>query len=144
MERKGHQRSVQGAVLHARLPQSRDEYPTQGNGRAALHYTAGYGNVEATLQLLDAGADVDVTDKAGMTPLHFAAQMGQRDTTELLLQRRANPFLIVMRGIHKGRLAIDLSSGRSTDLKKRLTDAMSNMCDSAALALPRRLSSAAL
>ena len=27
--------------------------------------------------LLDAHADVDVADKAGMTPLHFAAQMGQ-------------------------------------------------------------------
>ena len=44
-----------------------------------------------------------------------------------MLLHRANPFLIVTRGIHKGRLAIDLSSTRSLDLKKRLTDAMSNM-----------------
>ena len=79
------------------------------------------------LQLLDAGADIDVTDKAGMTPLHFAAQMGQRATAELLLQRRANPFLIVTRGIHKGRLAIDFaSSSRAQDLNKALAEAMSN------------------
>jgi ankyrin repeat protein len=58
----------------------------QGNGRAALHYTAGYGNVDATRRLLDSGANVDVADKAGMTPLHFAAQMGQSETAELLLQ----------------------------------------------------------
>jgi hypothetical protein len=61
-----------------------------------------------------------------MTPLHFASQMGQLETAQLLLQCRANPFLIVTRGIHKGRLAIDLSSARSLQLNKKLADAMSN------------------
>ncbi len=54
--------------------------------------------------------------------------MGQIDTAELLLQRRANPFLVVTRGIHKGRLAIDLSSSRSIDFNKMLADAMMNRC----------------
>jgi ankyrin repeat protein len=97
----------------------------QGNGRAALHYAAGYGSILATEQLLQYGADVNVKDKAGMTPLHFAVQMGQRETVELLLKHRANPFLIVSRGIHKGRLAIDLIGSHHQELGKRLADSMS-------------------
>ena len=129
-----------GASLHTRVSLSikhlvvSDTRSSQGNGRAALHYAAGFGNVVVTQQLLDApGTDVDVTDKAGMTPLHFAAQMGQRATTELLLQRRANPFMIVKRGIHKGRLAIDFASNsRSQDLNKLLAVAMSSRSSTAA------------
>ena len=128
-----------GASLHMRVSSSMKHLvvsntpSSQGNGRAALHYAAGFGNVVVTQQLLDApGTDVDVTDKAGMTPLHFAAQMGQRATTELLLQRRANPFMIVTRGIHKGRLAIDFASNsRAQDLNKALAVAMSSRSSSA-------------
>ena len=73
-----------------------------------------------------------------MTPLHFAAQMGQLETAQLLLQHRANPFLIVTRGIHKGRLAIDLSSARSLTLNKMLADAMSNWCNPSTRPAPPR------
>lgn len=59
--------------------------------------------------------------------------MGQMDTASLLLQRKANPFLVVTRGIHKGRLAIDLSNSRSLELNKMLADAMMNRCEAQSL-----------
>jgi ankyrin repeat protein len=40
-------------------------------------------------QLLDAGADPNVTQVGGWTPLHAAAQNGQRELVELLLARGA-------------------------------------------------------
>ena len=48
------------------------------------------------------------------------------ESAQLLLQRRANAFMVVTRGIHKGRLAIDLSNPRSLELNQKLTDAMVN------------------
>ena len=53
-------------------------------------------------------------------------QMRQVESAQLLLQRRANAFMVVTRGIHKGRLAIDLSNPRSLELNQKLTDAMVN------------------
>ena len=53
-------------------------------------------------------------------------QMRQVESAQLLLQRRANAFMVVTRGIHKGRLAIDLSNSRSLELNQKLTDAMIN------------------
>jgi len=46
--------------------------------------------LEVTKVLLEAGADIDA-HKRGRTALHFAAQTGQVELTELLLTRGANP-----------------------------------------------------
>ena len=43
-------------------------------GRSKLHYAAADGDADAVLQLIAAGADVDLADFNGWTPLHFAAQ----------------------------------------------------------------------
>jgi ankyrin repeat protein len=43
-------------------------------GRWPLHYAALKNDVEAARRLLADGADPNAADKAGFTPLHFAAQ----------------------------------------------------------------------
>jgi hypothetical protein len=39
----------------------------QANGRTALHFAAGWGQVVVTQQLLNERCDVDLIDKAGMS-----------------------------------------------------------------------------
>ncbi|RSL61639.1 hypothetical protein CEP53_005027 [Fusarium sp. AF-6] len=43
--------------------------------------------------VLDAGHSIDVTDRGGVTPLMYAAAMGQTEVTKLLISRGANPTL---------------------------------------------------
>lgn len=61
-----------------------------------LHYASSYGE-DATMTkiLLDRGADPDVQDRRGATPLHVATAP---ETTALLLQRGADPNLADERG----------------------------------------------
>lgn len=46
-------------------------------GRACLHYTAGYGHEDCVELLLNKSADPKLKDKNGDVPLHFAAVHGQ-------------------------------------------------------------------
>src|SRR5215218_6706719 len=48
------------------------------------------GSTEIVRLLLDAGADVDVKQPGGFTPLHAAAQGGNAELVELLLERGAD------------------------------------------------------
>lgn len=41
--------------------------------------------------LIDAGADLEVTDKKGQTPLYIAVFNRHKDTVKLLLERGADP-----------------------------------------------------
>ncbi|MFI8960398.1 ankyrin repeat domain-containing protein [Streptomyces sp. NPDC053495] len=54
-------------------------------GRSAVHYCAVQGDVAGLREALAGGADPDLADKAGMTPLHFAAQSQSAPAAELLL-----------------------------------------------------------
>jgi hypothetical protein len=95
------------------------------NGRTALHFAAGWGQVPVTDMLLRNGCDVDAIDKAGMSSLHMAARQAHVETIQLLLRYGANPFLSVKRGIFKGRLAIDfVITAKSKDATSLLLLAM--------------------
>ena len=48
------------------------------------------GNVPFLEFLLERGEDVDVADRFGRSPLHYAVAAGQDDTVELLLNKGAN------------------------------------------------------
>lgn len=61
---------------------------TDSSGRTAISYMAGNGAstfLEATLSF--SGINPNVPDNEGNTPLHFAAQAGQIDSLNILLQR---------------------------------------------------------
>ena len=45
------------------------------------------GNIEAVKQHLAAGADVNVKDDSGWTPLHYAARYGRKEVAELLIAK---------------------------------------------------------
>ncbi len=60
-------------------------------GATSLHWAASTGNVPLTTLLVEAGADVNVTDQGGNTPLKRAVHMGQAETARWLLEHGANP-----------------------------------------------------
>ena len=55
------------------------------NGRTALHYAAGYGDGGAIRVLLEANADVNQMDVAGITPVACAALKQQHGVIAVLL-----------------------------------------------------------
>ncbi|KAI4872787.1 hypothetical protein NFI96_020719 [Prochilodus magdalenae] len=58
-------------------------------GETPLHLAAIKGDVEATKELLDQGADPNLKDHAGWTPLHEACNLGHVGVVEVLLQQGA-------------------------------------------------------
>lgn len=56
-------------------------------GRTALHFAAGYGELECMKVLLDSGADVNAVDNNKNTALHYAAGYGDINAAKLLIER---------------------------------------------------------
>ena len=54
------------------------------DGRTALLYASGNGDVEAMSLLLTAGSNLNETDTDGCTPLHYAAMSGSSEAVEFL------------------------------------------------------------
>lgn len=69
------------------------------------------GPAKAVKLLLDAGADMEATDKGGNTPLHAAAEVGSRRGVQMLLSRGAR------RGVknHAGETPLDFAKRRGDD-----------------------------
>jgi len=61
------------------------------NRRAAMHFTAATNNLKCTELLVQCGAEVDIADKDGYTPLHMAAGYLHVDMVKLLLRYGADP-----------------------------------------------------
>ncbi len=71
------------------------------NGRCPLHMASARDtkDAEATVEiLLDSGADVNSTDAAGNTALHYAAAIGSLENVACLLEYGANPQLLNVQG----------------------------------------------
>jgi ankyrin repeat protein len=56
----------------------------------SIHKAARTGNIEAVKQHLDAGADVNAKDGAGLSVLHIAASEGHKEIVELLIDKGAD------------------------------------------------------
>lgn len=70
-----------------------DEY-----GRSPLHYAALYGNLDEVKALIANGADINMQDDGGMTPLQFAVQEKRELVIKFLLSLNANPNLLDIHG----------------------------------------------
>ena len=66
------------------------EPPTAKAPVISIHDAAEDANIEAIKQQLAAGADVNVKDKSGSTPLHLAAEFGHKEVAELLITKGAD------------------------------------------------------
>lgn len=56
-------------------------------GRTALHFACGYGELKCAEVLLQHGASVDTADNNQNTALHYAAGYGQDEGVALLLKQ---------------------------------------------------------
>ena len=56
-------------------------------GRTALHFACGYGELECAEVLLAQGASVDLVDNNKNTALHYAAGYGEVQSVEMLLKQ---------------------------------------------------------
>jgi ankyrin repeat protein len=75
--------------------------------RTALHIAARAKNHPAVQLLLEKGADVNVTDRHGYTPLMYAAEMGNETIVNLILQYGA---VTEAKEIFQGRTALGLAA----------------------------------
>lgn len=60
------------------------------NGRNPIHFAADYGQREVIDYLIGKGADMNLPDKHGITPLLAAIYEGHTDCVKLLLSKGAN------------------------------------------------------
>ncbi|XP_065835404.1 myotrophin-like [Oscarella lobularis] len=56
------------------------------NGRMAIHFAADYGQADVISYLAEKGANVNVPDKHGITPLLSAIYEGHADCVKLLIK----------------------------------------------------------
>jgi len=81
-------------ILEGKLDKLKEALATEGanadfadeEGRTALHFASGYGDIEAMKLLLDAGADVNAKDGSGNTSLHYSAGYGCTEASVLLVE----------------------------------------------------------
>jgi len=80
------------------------------------------GSVETVRGLLVAGANLELSDELGMTPLHVAASTGHLDICKLLLERGANPDLVNRAGLTALTLAGQAGHGAVVRLIEQARD----------------------
>ena len=86
------------------------EPPTAKAPDISIHDAVEKGNVEAIKQQLAAGADVNVKDKSGSTPLHLAAEFGHKEVAELLITKGADVNAKLEGGHLKGMTPLDYAT----------------------------------
>lgn len=59
-----------------------------------FHIAAKYGRRKIVSFLLDRRVDIDLTDRLGLTALHYAVENGDVKMTKMLLDRKANPYIM--------------------------------------------------
>lgn len=75
-------------LVHYLCDHGADVNGVNENGSTALHVCCQIGWVDGVQQLLGRGAKI-LPDKQGNTPLHIAAQQGNREVIELFIRLKA-------------------------------------------------------
>ena len=65
-----------------------------------LHIAASYGNCEMCRKLLKCGADINVFNSGGLTPLHVAKAISHYDICKLLVAKREEREITYKRALH--------------------------------------------
>ena len=76
----------------------------------ALNHAATFGQKEVAELLIDSGADVNVMDAIGQTPLHGAATGGHKEVAELLITKGADVNAKVVSGAKQGLTPLDAAN----------------------------------
>ncbi|KAM7182686.1 DYW family of nucleic acid deaminases domain containing protein [Rhypophila sp. PSN 637] len=97
---------------------------TTVTGKTALHFASGEIHPDIVELLLERGADPNVREAEGHTPLSEAALWGRLENVKLLLNYGANPLLACIRD-GKRALAVDFAKNDEVNAQKR--DAISPM-----------------
>jgi ankyrin repeat protein len=63
-----------------------------GDGVSGLLWACDRGHTELVIELMNAGADVEGSDNAGSTPLHYACLSNREELVRLLLSRGMKQF----------------------------------------------------
>ena len=90
--------------------EAKPEPPAAEAPDISIHDAVEKGNVEAIKQQLAAGADVNVKDKSGSTPLHLAAEFGHKEVSELLITKGADVNAKLLGGHLKGMTPLDYAT----------------------------------
>ncbi|MDP1027842.1 ankyrin repeat domain-containing protein [Sphingomonas sp. KR1UV-12] len=90
------------------------------SGEGALHIVVKRGDDKYVRYLLQKGADPNLRDRQGNTPLLLATQLGQRDLLPILIAGKANPNLGNQSGVTPLIAAVQ---SRSIDMVRVLTAA---------------------
>ena len=84
-----------------------------GDGTSALHWASYHDNVQAAVELIEQGGDVNSATDLGVTPLWLAADNGSSAMADALLEHGANPNskllsgeTLVMTAAHSGNAAL--------------------------------------
>ncbi|KAJ4809985.1 ankyrin repeat-containing protein 2 [Rhynchospora pubera] len=93
-----HAASIGDAEALKKALEGADKDEEDAEGRRALHFACGYGEVKCVQILLEAGAAVDALDRNKNTPLHYAAGYGRKECVALLLENGAAVTLTNMDG----------------------------------------------
>ena len=80
-------------ALKKELAAGADVNEQDSEGRTALQFACGFGELACAEALLEAKATVDAVDNNKNTALHYAAGYGQRETVALLLKLYAPALL---------------------------------------------------
>ncbi|XP_014230447.1 serine/threonine-protein phosphatase 6 regulatory ankyrin repeat subunit A-like [Trichogramma pretiosum] len=79
-------------------------------GYSPLHFAAKHGSIGTIQKLLDAGAEVDASDKYGFRPLHLACSRSKAKVVRKLLEAGADPTAKSHKHVTPLRLAVQVNS----------------------------------
>ncbi|XP_076059863.1 uncharacterized protein LOC143036412 isoform X2 [Oratosquilla oratoria] len=97
-------------LLAAGLSVNAQDNPLSRN--TPLHWAASFADTDTITCLVARGADVNVANSNGATPLHDAVARGDPAVVKELLLLGANPHIQCHKGRHKGKTPVEMASSK--------------------------------